>query len=159
LLSRATFAALVLCAACDTPSGSPPTAASSAPAQNASPADRASQCNDVLEVVVRAAQESKEITGHISGDGTKELEALSASAKRAKADVEKITVTDPGVAAARDRYAAMLGAMSAAASEVVAAARAQEFDKLETANTTLTKAVDSEPLLVEAIQRACASPP
>jgi hypothetical protein len=160
LLSRATFFALLVCGACDAPSGAPTTATGSASAatQSASPAERVSQCTDVLTVVVRAAKESKDITGHISGDGTKELESLSASAKRAKADVERIAVTDPTLAAARDRYAAMLGSMSSAAADVVAAARGQDFDKLEAANTALTKAVDAEPMLVEAIQRACASP-
>jgi len=149
----------IVATACESPSTAPaPTAESAAPAATASPAERAAQCRDVLAVVARAAEESKAITDHITGDGTQSLEKLSASAKQAREDVKKITVTDAAVAAARDRYADMLGTMSGAAAQVVAAARAQEFDKLEEANGALTKAVESEPALVEGIRRACATP-
>lgn len=144
---------------CDAPSTTPgSTAESAAPAKTATPAERAAQCRDVLAIVARAADESKAITDHISGDGTQSLQKLAASAKQARTDVKNVTVTDAAVAGARDRYAEMLDAMSGAATEVVTAARAQDFEKLEGANGALTKAVESEPALVEDIRRACAGP-
>ncbi len=163
LLSRlgacaALLALAVAAPACEDPTSSAPAPASSsasAPAPTATPAERAAQCSALLTVVRRAADESKEITGTISGDGTKQLEQLAASASKAKIDVEKLDITDAKVDAARDRYAAMLGATATGASEVVAAARVQDFERLEKANTTLTKSVESEDALVQSIPEAC----
>lgn len=148
----------ILAAACDAPSSAPPPSAeSAAPAKTATAAERAEQCRGVLAIVARAAEESKAITDHIAGDGTQSLEKLAASAKRARTDVKNVSVTDAAVASARDRYADMLGTMETAATAVVTAAREQDFEKLESANGALSKAVESEPALVEGIRRACAS--
>jgi hypothetical protein len=145
--------------ACEDPSASTPTPKTSGQPQVVSAAsaklDKQALCRELIAVVNRTVEESHKITGTLSGDGTKELEALSASAARAKTEVEKLAGEDPTVMAARDGYLRMLTTTIQSANETVRAAREKDFEAMEKASDALTKAVASEEAVVGRINAAC----
>lgn len=151
---------LAACAlACEDPSASTPAPTTSSQPQVASATgtqlDKQALCRELIAVVNRTVEESHKITGTLSGDGTKELEALSASAARSKAEVEKLAGDDATVMAARDGYLRMLAMTVQSANETVRAAREKDFEAMEKASDALTKAVASEEAVVGRINAAC----
>jgi len=144
----ACLVALVLLA-CESPAPAP---AGSAAAS--APKDKTAQCDALVARVDRAVAESKKIDDSV-GDGIKQIEALGSSAAAAKADIEKMTIDDDAVDAARDRYVAMLDATSKGAYQVAAAARDNDLNRIEQGNDTLTQALAQEDALMAAIKRAC----
>ena len=149
---------IALCAACEAPS-SPSPSATVPPTQQASGAaptlDKRAGCQALIAVVNRSVEESRKITGTLSGDGTQELEALAAAATRARAEVETLAVDDPAVQGARDGYLTMLSTTIQAAKATLAAAKDKDFEAMEKAGDALTKAVASEEAVVSRINAAC----
>jgi len=136
--------------ACESPATAPAGSGSAA----AAPKDKTAQCDALVARVDRAVAESKKIDDSV-GDGIKQIEALGSSAAAAKADIEKMTIDDDAVDAARDRYVTMLDATSKGAYQVAAAARDNDLNRIEQGNDTLTKALEQEDALMTAIKRAC----
>lgn len=154
LLFGLTIALGAGCEAPPSPDPSPTPAPTQQPS-SASKLDKRAGCQALIAVVNRSVEESRTITGTMSGDGTRELQALAASATRAKAEVETLAVEDAAVQAARDGYVMMLSTTIKAANATLAAAKDKDFAAMEKAGDALTKAVASEEAVVSRINAAC----
>ena len=117
------------------------------------------ECNSLIQVINTGVQ-NLEKGGKFSGDanGVGELKSMADAMDKVAADAAKVDITIPELKKYSSDYQAMAKEVAKAAREMAAAAEAKDANKINTAQTTMEKAVKQEDPLVDSINKFCQAP-